>query len=49
MSCTKEHEMVELEIEACKNNIKFYELQINEMEQKIKELEKLKEHYKSYY
>lgn len=48
MSCTKEHEMIELEIETCKNNIKFYEMQINEMEQKLKELKKLKNNYEYY-
>jgi hypothetical protein len=48
MTCTKEHEMIELEIETYKQNIRFYEIQINNMEAKINDLKKLKEDYNNY-
>lgn len=40
--------MIELEIETCKNNIKFYEMQIDNMEEKLAELEKIKKEYEYY-
>lgn len=43
MTCTKEHEMIELEIETCEQNIKFYEMQIDDMEKKIGDLKRLKQ------
>ncbi|MFH0798267.1 MAG: hypothetical protein V1906_02540 [Candidatus Woesearchaeota archaeon] len=48
MNCNKEHEMIELEIETCKENIKFYETQIDNMEEKLAELERLKKEYDYY-
>lgn len=40
--------MIELEIETCKKNIKFYEMQIDNMEEKLAELERLRKEYDYY-
>lgn len=39
----KRKEMIALEIMNCKNNIKFYENEIENMEEKLEELEKLRQ------
>lgn len=37
----REEDMIKLEIMNCKQNIKFYELQIENMEEKLEELKKM--------
>mgnify|MGYP001615300829 CR=1 FL=1 len=40
--------MTKFEIDNCRKNIEFYRLQIENMEEKIMELEKLKRQYEYY-
>jgi len=44
----KEQKQVLIEIENCRQNIEFYRDQIGNMEEKISELEKLKESFEYY-
>ncbi len=44
----REHQMTKFEIDNCRKNIEFYRLQIENMEEKILELEKLKRQYEYY-
>ncbi len=44
----KEQQMLRFEVENCKKNIEFYRLQIDQMEEKLLELEKLRKSYEYY-
>ena len=44
----KEHKMVRFEIDNCRDNIEFYKLQIENMEERLQELEKLRKAYEYY-
>ncbi|MFH0752564.1 MAG: hypothetical protein V1914_03095 [archaeon] len=44
----KEQQMLRFEIENCRRNIEFYRLQIDQIEDKLSELEKLQEAHEYY-
>ena len=44
----KEQQMLRFEVENCKSNIEFYKMQIENMEERLHELEKLKKAYEYY-
>ncbi len=44
----KEQQMLRFEIENCKSNIEFYKLQIDNMEERLNELERLRKAYEYY-
>ncbi len=44
----KEQQMLRFEIENCRKNIEFYRLQIDQTEERLLELEKIKKAYEYY-
>lgn len=44
----KEQQMLKFEIENCRKNIEFYQTQIENMKERLQELEKLREAYEYY-
>ncbi len=44
----KDQQMLRFEIENCRKNIEFYKLQIEDMEEKLAELEQLNKAYEYY-
>ncbi|MFH1638635.1 MAG: hypothetical protein ABIB71_09480 [Candidatus Woesearchaeota archaeon] len=44
----KQKELIQVEIENCRNNIEFYKIEISSMEQKMQELERIREEYDYY-